>query len=177
MTFEERMNIIEQKAIRDKKEKEKEQNDLQVKTEQTLQKIRELSQRIKDLITLANKCIELNIEFPYYTYEYDYGYKSGGDSYNFIADGIFHHVGFIGHAKNTMFSYGMFKKILLKVEYIGIINGGANGIYDFYTDGTMTFSKCENHEPEDPKLEDMEKFLNEFESFESAFYKWIDEMM
>lgn len=66
-----------------------------------------------------------------------------------------------------------------KCKYIGIYNGGYCGAWDFYTNGKETFLQ---HEKEgvkkyyDIEINHLEKFLSEFDVFESTFYKWIDSL-
>ena len=103
------------------------------------------------------------------------GYGSGYDTYDFCADGFYHHVGFMeckkGHWYRGENKYN-------KIKYLGIDNGGACGVYDFYTNGDVTFFKHEETgEVKEAYLGNMKEFLNEFDKFEAAFYKWIDSLM
>ena len=62
------------------------------------------------------------------------------------------------------------------IDYLGINGGGACGAYDFRTDGAKVFSVNENN-PLDitsPSVGHMERFLKTFDSFESAFYAYVD---
>lgn len=174
MTLEERLAAISNKAEKDKIKEYNEKLNEQNKIENALNKIKELEPRIRALITLGNKCIEEKIQFPSSSETTKLGYGSGYNSYDFCADGFYHHVGFMnckrGFWRRDEFPFN-------EIEYLGIYNGGACGVYNFYTNGTKTFCKHERTgEIIEAKLEHMKKFLKEFDSFEAAFYKWIDSM-
>lgn len=80
----------------------------------------------------------------------------------FEADGVNHDLGFI--TKNS------------QIRYLGIKNGGFNGPWDLYTDGTEIVSVSNREydkESAEPQNCDMKKFLKQFDSFESAFYQWL----
>ena len=74
-----------------------------------MNKISSLEERISSLITLVNECAKNGIKLPANTEKY--GYRTGYRSHNFYADGIYHHVGFMGRKKEMC-------------NYIGIYNGG-----------------------------------------------------
>lgn len=145
---------IEDKKISEKKKENQERGDL-------TQKIRELRTRITDLIEAGQKCQELGIDFPTKNEMLQFGYDS-----RFEADGVNHDLGFITKE--------------FKIRYLGIKNGGFNGPWDFYTDGTESFSVANKDYLKgatgDPQIQDMKKFLKQFEVFESAFYQWIDSL-
>ena len=64
-----------------------------------------------------------------------------------------------------------------EIKYLGIIGGGCCGNYDFYTNGTEIFLKHEdNGTCKEAELKYLNDFLEEFDAFEEAFYKWIDSM-
>ena len=120
-------------------------------------KIRDLKPRIEDLIQLGEKCQELKISFPIRNEMFRFGYDSC-----FEADGVNHDLGFI--TKNS------------QIRYLGIKNGGFNGPWDLYTDGTEIVSVSNREydkESAEPQNCDMKKFLKQFDSFESAFYQWL----
>ena len=143
---------IEDKKISEKKKKDQERTDL-------MQKIRDLRPRITDLIEAGQKCQELGIDFPTRKEMSQFGYDS-----RFEADSVNHDLGFITKE--------------FKFRYLGIKNGGFNGPWDFYTDGTESFSVANEDYLKGaidyPYIGDMKKFLKQFEVFESAFYQWID---
>ena len=145
---------IEAKKISEEKKKNQEKIDL-------MQKIRDLEPRITDLIEAGQKCQELGIDFPVKNEMPQYGYDS-----RFEADGVNHDLGFITKE--------------FKIQYLGIKNGGFDGLWDFYTDGKESFPVSNKEYLKgatgDPQICDMKKFLNQFDSFESAFYQWIDSL-
>ena len=145
---------IEDKKISEKKKEDQERTDL-------MQKIRDLRPRITDLIEAGQKCQELGIDFPTRKEMSQFGYDS-----RFEADGVNHDLGFITKE--------------FKIRYLGIQNGGFNGPWDFYTDGTEIFSVANKEylkgAVEEPQIPDMKKFLKQFEVFESAFYQWIESL-
>jgi|GEM_PF-920806 len=145
---------IEAKKISEEKKKNQEKIDL-------MQKIRDLEPRITDLIEAGQKCQELGIDFPVKNEMPQYGYDS-----RFEADGVNHDLGFITKE--------------FKIQYLGIKNGGFDGPWDFYTDGKESFPVSNKEYLKgatgDPQICDMKKFLNQFDSFESAFYQWIDSL-
>ena len=165
-TLEDRLSIIKNKAKNDMENIAKKENERITKETELINKIEKLTERISTLIVLANKCVEMGIKFPMSSETNKYGYGKGGYSYNFFADGIFHHVGFMGIEYKSK-----------EIKYLGIYQGGACGKYDFYTNGKETFSLHEDtHLRSEAKIEHMEWFLKEFPVFEKAFYKWIDSM-
>lgn len=163
-TFSERIMIINGKVQRDEQENKKKQLDKENKVEKLRNDIYELKERINDLIMLANYCIEKGVKIPE---EGSFGVKAGkkyGYSHEFFAEGFNHHTGFMGRGK-------------VPIKYLGIYNGGFCGVYDFYTNGDETFSEHEKtKEITEARIQDMKQFLEEFEQFENAFYKWIDSL-
>ena len=174
MTLEERLSIISKKAQSNEIEKlNKEMNEKNI-IENALNKIKELKPRIEALIILGNKCIEEGIDFPSSSETTKLGYGNGYNSYNFIADGFYHHVGFMDCEK-VYWHQG--KNKYKTIAHMGIKNGGCCGSFDFYTDGTGTFYKDrESGRIKEADLRDLKNFLKEFDSFEAAFYKWIDSL-
>lgn len=171
MTVEERIAIIQNKG------KQKAEEDLiafhkeEMRRKEKIKQIQLLSDRIETVITLANVCIKNGIEIPKDTSwspRYDSG-KPYGYSHEFIAEGITHHVGLIK-------TWGECQKGIYK--YVGIINGGFCGVYDFWTDGYEVCAvKGNNREDKKlPRIRDMLDFLDEFPQFERAFLNWIDSM-
>lgn len=174
MTLEERLAIIEKKAATDKMKDIEKKTDLQIKTQKALSKVENLKTRISDIITLANKCIDEGIDFPKGTDMAEFGYGTNKSSYNFLADGITHHVGFMDCHKGY---WREGEKHYNTIKYLGIVEGGCCGVWDFYTNGTETFLKNEKDKTiKEAELKYLNNFLNEFDIFEKAFYKWIDSL-
>lgn len=175
MTLEERLELISNRAKKNKDEEREKEMEVNNKTSEAMREIEKLKPRIKALITLGNKCIEEGIDFPDSYGTKKFGYGDGWHSYDFCADGIYHHVGFMECKKGCWYR-GESK--YNKIEYLGIENGGACGVYDFYTNGAVTFFKREETgEVKEADLKNMKKFLKEFDKFEAAFYKWIGSLM
>lgn len=163
MELKDRMAIINDKAKRINDEKRIKEEKIDMERKELLNKISSLEERIHDLITLVNECVKNGINLPANTEKYGYG--TGYRSHNFYADGIYHHVGFMGRKKEMC-------------NYIGIYNGGFCGAWDFYTNGKEIFLKHEKDKSIRYDVENyhLEKFLSEFDIFESAFYKWINSL-
>ena len=174
MRLEERLAIFEQKANNNKVKTKENETDLQIKTQEALFKVKDLTPRIKAIITVANKCIDEGIDFPSESVTAKFGYGTGYRSYNFLADGINHHVGFMNCGRGY---WRKGEKHYNKIEYLGIDEGGWNGVWDFYTNGTETFLKHEKDGTvKEVELKYLNDFLKEFDVFEEAFYKWIDSL-
>lgn len=174
MDLKERLAIIEKKAKNDKEKAAEKEKSVQDKTQEALCKVESLKSRIEDVITVANKCIEEGIELPYASETSKFGYGDGYHSYDFFSDGIHHHVGLMSSVLR-----GCYREISSypKIEYLGIVEGGACGIWDFYTNGTKTFLKHEKDGSiKGAELKYLNDFLNEFDIFEKAFYKWVDSL-
>ena len=164
MTIEERMEIIRNKARKNKEEEANKLSAEDAKRNKLILQIKNLHDRINSLLILANECDINGIKIPqdgYYYSRYNSAKEFGYDA-EFIAEGIRHHVGFINGGK---------------YEWVGIKNGGACGVYDFYTNGSEVFSIHQSTKAKaEPRICDMEQFLEEFPVFEKAFYNWIDNL-
>ena len=174
----ERLNKLN-KYVENKKARaeEEEQNRIIILNDLAL-KIKDLKPRIESLIVLHDKCMEIGIEIPrdknhmvgccgYIPSAKKYGYNA-----DFIAEGIYHHVGFFEDSDG--------------ITRLGIENGGACGYYDLVVDEFGgVFGRLENSRhivnitrKEYTRSErDMRKFLKEFPVFEKAFLAWIDTLI
>lgn len=180
--FEKRIAAISAKriALNDAEAIKKQQEE--DRTNELIGKIIAMGDRIAMLIEVGNHLLKNGL-FPH---EKDVGLcgfhavlEKYGYTGTFHASGICHHVGFMvkhdwqGVRQNQT------------IRYIGIQNGGANGKWDFYTDGTEVFHmhewdyghQYENRPTKRPSIYDLEKFVSEFPKFESAVYAWIDSEM
>lgn len=163
--LEKRLSLLEKKATFDQKQKEKDAQRNLAECNELMNKIHSLQPRIAELIALADKCVLLGIRFPSKYETYKYGFDASHPR-NFEADGIQHCLGFFNlrHGKT----------------YLAILNGGYNGPIDFLTDGTTVTGRSnrsyDNGTFCSARKEDMEKFINGFDYFESAFLKWIDSL-
>lgn len=164
MTLEDRLANIKNRAMSDKQAELDAKAKEEAEREALIDKIVSYSERINTILMLANACIQNGVEIPERHPMYDRKYASAekyGYSHEFIAEGICHHTGLISTCKHY--------------EYIGIINGGACGMYDFYTDGDTVFAMHERDKTRvRPRIDDMRQFLEEFPVFEKAFLKFID---
>lgn len=173
-SYQGRLAAIERKAKRNQDEAQRRVKREQEKRVALMVRISELSPRIRDLVSIANACIENHIDFPDSRTTYKFGYGDGYRSFDFCADGIYHHVGFMDCKQVACIKgQGAYKL----VRYIGIKNGGCCGTRDFYTNGREAFSvESRSGVKFDVRTEDMEKFLKEYDAFERAFYAWIDSL-
>lgn len=161
--LEKRMAIIEGKAQSIKKAEEEVKNNELKKHNEALEKIKALTPRIEALITLANKCIEQEVPFPSSSEVGKLGYGKG--KYGFFSDGVYHAVGFMKEKDSN------------PIKYLGIKEGGYCGVWDFYTNGSLTFARHQYDETiKDADYSQIKNFMEKFESFETAFYRWIDGM-
>lgn len=161
-------SIIEKKAQLDKNKAERKRIELEEKRNKALSEVESLYPRIRKLLAIANKCVEEGISLPCSAKCRKFGY--GGGYFNFIADGFNHCVGFIEKRRRITEGERAF-------DYIGVINGGWCGDWDFYINENSTFMKAENDETIKPApIEHLQGFLRQFYDFESAFYKWIESL-
>lgn len=156
MTFDERINIIERQAEINKQEKKKVENKLRKEKENCIKEFNLLKTRIKNIITIANKCVKHGVELPKNTEK---------EGYTFYTNYMYHNLGFYQ-------SYGK------KIKYIGFCGGGFCGIYNFVTDGKTFWLRNINTASKSKEVgtEYLYQFIKQFPEFESAFYKWIDSM-
>ena len=159
------MNRIDK--IRDYKNRmeEKQQEECARKLEMNeflIEAIKKLEPRIDELLITAHACMENGIEINKYGKSWHHMYDEW-ERGTFVSNGISHKVGFI------------LDKKIEKIIAMGIINGGAYGYLDFYTDGHVIFSyDSDKNKREEPREYDMKRFLKEFDAFEKAFYEYVD---
>lgn len=137
---------------------EKKQNQVQSLVSQ----IKALKPRINELIATGNACIQSDIPLTGQAF----GMRESYDTNQFFTNSWSHLVGFVGNPNVKP----------CVIEYLGINGGGACGAYDFRTDGARVFSVNENN-PLDitsPSAGHMERFLKTFDTFEAAFYAYVD---
>lgn len=140
----------------------KEEKDAEI--EKLKSQIRKLQPRIETLLETANEAILCGIEL----------YRSSSSKeFNFISDGITHKVGLYPGSR-AICEYRSIKDF----KFMGIINGGACGSVNFMTDGNVIVGSADkSNSIVDPRVEDMEKFLREFDTFEQDFYSYIDKLI
>lgn len=167
-TLEKRISIISKKASLNKDIQMAKERLEEDKRSAALSELQGLAPRIQDLLIVVNKCIELGIKLPNDVESKKFGYGNGYNSYNFCADGICHRTGFMDALLLSKHS---------KIKYLGSYGGGFCGKYDFYTNGNKTFLQHEDDKTRKPaEYRYIKKFLGEFDTFENAFYKWIDSL-
>lgn len=129
--------------------------------------VRSLHDRIADVIAVG--CALQDNDFLEQKHMFDrdrrlqrYGYDGA-----IIAEGIYHHVGFMMRKGCNTHEHP---------EWIGIRMGGACGCYDFYTDGVDVLSVHEETRLQkyDVPISHLREFINEFPVFEQALYAWVD---
>lgn len=164
-----RLAKITAKAEKNREEQRKKEEKQKRTLDEALDAVKKLAPRISMLLELANACKRAGIKFPTDTKKYGYGEYDGRRGYNFIADGIEHHVGFMERNGKEDF------------QYIGIYNGGYNGPYDFYVNQSGRCGQRPSAEYSSnvtmvaaDRIEYILKFLAEFDAFEAGFLNWID---
>lgn len=124
----------------------------------TSSKVIALKDRIKELIETANVCIDNNIEINMYG-------KTGKPINNTYSNGTF-------MANKVSYKVGFIEK-KPEIEQMGVYSEDEL----FSTDGENVFTKKGDNKMDTANISLMEKFLNGFDSFETAFYKYIDEIV
>ena len=126
--------------------------------------------RVGEVLQVGDYLVSKQVEFPKAYEVAGFGYGTG--SYDFMADGFYHALGFSCEREAG------------RKEYTGtalaIYAGGACGPWDFFFDGDEAWLRHNRtHEynlDHVAMMTDMERFLSEFPVFESAFYKWVDSL-
>lgn len=163
-----RLKIIEKESEKIKDREQKRIN----KENELKEKIYTLEPRIANILLLANKCIEGKIPFP----DKNELKELGCDYTSFFMR--YNKVGF-------MFPFNNDNKIEFnndnKIEYLCIILKPQKGFWSesFYTDGKELHEALlmENlNENELSNFALVQEFIDNFEEFEDAFYKWIDSL-
>lgn len=115
-------------------------------------KIKELKPRIDELLAVGNVCRENNIPLA----GSRWGGHEGYDTHQFISNGWSHVTGFISEGKDILFTK------------VGKVGGGAC-TWNLKTDGNEIIVEGE--------VENVLKyFLEEFDEFETEFYKYVDNL-
>lgn len=152
MTVEERMRMIDQKVKKDEEEEFAKLQKYENEYEDCIQKIRALKERINNILKLANYAMENGISLKYR--DVLHGDYDNGD---FFSNFWSHRLG------------------LKDNKHLGYTKGGACGNIDFYTNGDDIYGyDTEKREQVSPLLNDMKKFINNFDKFEQKFYEYID---
>ena len=161
------MSRIEQiKAFTLRKEEEKRAEDIKIINETTrlITAIQALKPRIDEIIEVGNACQKHNIPM----HGKAWGGHEGYDTHQFYTNSWSHLVGFVG---NPHF------RTQPTITMLGINGGGANGKYDFRTDGMNVYEEHEDTKERIlPTVYHMKKFLDKFDEFEREFYAYVDEV-
>lgn len=167
------MNRIEKiqnyKVVKDENERIAKENQDREVCELT-EEVRALRPRIQRLIETANACTRNDIEIDAYSKDLNRSYDSH-ERGTFTTNGITHRVGFA-----RTWTYGTKNPV---VAEMGIDAGGACGDLDFRTDGENVYSLSEKdyRTKSDPLAKHLKQFLRDFNSFETDFYAYVDNIV
>ena len=165
-----RLEIIQQKALRDRATEEEKAVAENIIVSELTDKVKALASRIGDILQLANACRENGVNIPV-SNSFFGNSDSGarwGYPHEFIAEGIGHNTGLItdnGYRETSKFTY------------VGIERYSKG--YTFYTDGKDAFMLDREHKgraAKPPKSVDLIQFLEQFPAFEQAFLGFIDSL-
>lgn len=174
------INIAKEKIVNHnvkvKKTKIEKEIEIEKKTKEYMNKIKQLQSRIEKIIKIGNLCIENNIEI---------GQRGDKRTYKdncFETEGIKHQLGFY---RNHFQGYPTYK--CNKYDYIGFQNGGFCGDYDFLTNGKEIIEIKQKRDHLTPPLDNtsiyreptiyqMSHFIAEFDNFEKEFYNFINNL-
>lgn len=113
-----------------------------------------------ETLDVGNACLVNGIQLE----GTSWGGHEGYDTHQFVTNYWSHLVGFVQNGKSAIFE-------------LGIDAGGACGEYDFRTNGIEIYDIHEKtREKISPSLYHMKKFLENFDTFESEFYKYVDNL-
>lgn len=129
--------------------------------ETLIAQIQALKPRIAELIETAQACVENGI------------YLFGNE--NSRTGNVWHKIGFI--ADHTYHKTGFLRSADEKKEFVcmGILAGGACGNWNFATDGDVVRDYYRD-ETQEPSLEHLQQFVDEFDDFEETFYAYVDKI-
>lgn len=152
-----RIDNIANFAQRREEEKVAKEVALQQKIEDYKAQIRALKPRIDELLEVGNACLEHNIPLTGEAW----GGHQGYDTHQFITNSWSHLLGFVSEVdQNT--------RERLPFTKLGIYGGGACN-YHLTTDGVTIDVR------QDIAFV-LKKFVDNFDTFESEFYKYVDEV-
>ena len=133
--------------------------------------IKDLGPRVKELIEVANACLENGVEINKQG-KTDSPYHDEWNNATFCTNCITHKVGFVWQYKDH--------KFINRIEAMGVDGGGANGEHYLRTDGEYVVSRgSRSYEAsyKEPDEYQLETFVEGFDEFESAFYKYVDNLL
>lgn len=143
-----------------------------------------LSDRVRDILDLANYCIKNGIELDDKYIARNFGWGEGNVS--FVADGIYHRIGFDAQCRKQRGMNGGVRYASALCVYAG----GACGVWDFYVNEDGCFLQEESDSarnrgcPGCPRIvtdkvkmhKKMEYFIKVFPVFEKAFLSYLDSL-
>lgn len=151
-----RISAIEKFAQKREEEKTAKEMELLRQHEEYKARIRALKSRIDELLEIGNACLTHNIPLE----GERWGGHQGYDTHQFITNSWSHLLGFVSEYDKTTRKRKPFKNV-------GIYGGGACN-FNLVTDGVTI-----NLDGKDT-LYVLKRFVDEFDTFESEFYKYID---
>ena len=123
-----------------------------------LDRIRVMKPDIDNLVKVAKAAQEAGIPLKV-GYMANHTYENG----DFFTDAMTHKIGFVQASITNKEIIG-----------VGFETGGCCGVYDFITDGVVTYDKNRsNGHDREASTEHLEKFIEKFPEFERAFYDYI----
>lgn len=166
-----RIENIKQYAIERDAAKRIQEEQRQQRKQGYVDQIKAFGPRIKELIEVANACIENDVEINYQG-KSDSQYHDEWNNATFCTNCSTHKVGFVWQYKD--------QKFINRIEAMGIDGGGANGEFYLRTNGDYLISrKGRSYEAECNELDEyqLETFVKTFDKFETAFYKYVDSLL
>ena len=162
--FQKRLAKINARAAADKEKKKQEKEKAQQEWQNAFESIKKLKQRIANLLNLANACNSAGIK----VYEKLYS-KAGWDENFFKATENHYRLGFDQHLNSACKN---------NVENLMIINDSRFRETNFRVgkDGIAQGYYKRTYKEVRPRIEDMQKFLIEFDHFEEKFLNFVDNL-
>ena len=173
MNVEEMIASIDAKVTKDAERKAAAEKAARDHDAELISKIRDLTPRIQQLLKVTWHAYDKGMPIfgPNDVYDGD-GVCFQNDYFQIFGSGIYHNIGVVNPRWDPHIG------VPDKRKYLCIINGGYNGVYDFYTSGENTFSHYEKDKTGrklTPLTYDMEKFLEYYDEFETKLLAYIDE--
>lgn len=166
-----RIDNIKQYAMERDEAKRIQEEQRQQRKQGYVDQIKAFGPRIKELIEVANACLENGVEINYQGRR-NMQYSNEWENATFCTNCSTHKVGFVWQYKD--------QKFINRIEAMGIDGGGANGEHYLRTDGEYVVSRgSRSYEAsyKEPDEYQLETFVKTFDKFESAFYKYVDNLM
>lgn len=162
-TTEERIALVKRKAQANKERLDEIQRSEAKECEKLEAQLHALFPRISSLFAVANTCHAKDVLFPTAKETISYGWGVG--TTGFYVDKVNHNIGFTG--------YKLKQGALVSPILIGLVDEEETGFYVNHNNCiiSMQKGKISKHSA---RKDDMQKFLAQFDTFEEAFYKWID---